>query len=204
MRVFGYGSLIWKPPPHVEHSVPGYITTHVRRFWQLSEDHRGTPEAPGRVVTLLTRDQWSQIEGDSHEYHPLMKTWGVVYTIKQKYVPEVMAYLGVREINGYTTQNVTVYTHEGERVAMLYVGTPENPQFSPVTDLAKLAKHISMSRGPSGENSEYLHELAQALRRLSPESGDQHVDDLDREVQRLRCHPPSKAPIGALGTSQSV
>ncbi|KAK9657798.1 hypothetical protein V6Z96_002046 [Aspergillus fumigatus] len=33
--VFGYGSLIWKPPPHYDQRVPGYIDGYVRRFWQV-------------------------------------------------------------------------------------------------------------------------------------------------------------------------
>ena len=33
--LFGYGSLVWKPPPHVDERVPGYITGYVRRFWQV-------------------------------------------------------------------------------------------------------------------------------------------------------------------------
>ncbi|CAG8030661.1 unnamed protein product [Penicillium nalgiovense] len=33
--VFGYGSLIWKPPPHYDQRVPGYISGYVRRFWQV-------------------------------------------------------------------------------------------------------------------------------------------------------------------------
>ena len=46
--VFGYGSLIFKPPPYDLSSQAGYIKNYVRRFAQASHDHRGTDEHPGR------------------------------------------------------------------------------------------------------------------------------------------------------------
>eukprot|EP00039_Didymoeca_costata_P014615 m.237979 g.237979 ORF g.237979 m.237979 type:complete len:96 (-) comp16058_c0_seq9:2584-2871(-) len=54
--VFGYGSLTWKPPAdtsEIKSFSLGYIKGWCRRFWQASVDHRGTPENPGRVVTIL-------------------------------------------------------------------------------------------------------------------------------------------------------
>uniref|UniRef100_A0A0L0NPN1 glutathione-specific gamma-glutamylcyclotransferase n=1 Tax=Candidozyma auris TaxID=498019 RepID=A0A0L0NPN1_CANAR len=54
MWVIGYGLLIFKPPPLYQYRVTGTLKGYIRRFWQSSSDHRGTPESPGRVVTLMS------------------------------------------------------------------------------------------------------------------------------------------------------
>ena len=55
MWIFGYGSLMWTPGfPWLERRIGG-IRGWARRFHQGSPDHRGTPEAPGRSLSLLTR-----------------------------------------------------------------------------------------------------------------------------------------------------
>ena len=51
--LFGYGSLIWRPDIPHRRAEPAHLPGYERRFWQGSHDHRGTPEAPGRVVTLV-------------------------------------------------------------------------------------------------------------------------------------------------------
>ncbi|RYC57913.1 hypothetical protein CHU98_g8296 [Xylaria longipes] len=170
--IFGYGSLIWKPPPH---------------YAQASQDHRGTPTAPGRVVTLIERSFWAAL-ADAHDSAP-EKVWGTAYRIKAEHVTEVAEYLDIREINGYTIHYTPFYPADGSAPirTLVYIGTPDNDQFVGPQDPQALAEHIERSEGPSGLNRDYLLELEKALGELSPESGDAHVTDLSdrlREIER--------------------
>lgn len=218
--LFGYGSLIWKPPPHYDQRIPGYIEGYVRRFWQASEDHRGTPEAPGRVVTLISKQHWDTLS-DAHQ--ATERVWGAAYHIPSSKVAEVREYLDIREINGYSIQftpfhpasstSITitsppaalstaadaVQTQTGIRRqstisltpipppirCLVYIGLPSNPQFLGPQDPDALARKILESRGPSGENKEYLYNLGEALKGLGKESGDDHVEDLVRRCKEI-------------------
>jgi len=68
---------------------------------------------------------------------------------------------------------------------LVYIGLPDNPQFLGPQDPQALAEKIVQSRGPSGENREYLYQLEEALRDLSEESADEHVFDLARRCREI-------------------
>lgn len=149
--LFGYGSLIWKPPPHFDQRVPGYIIGYVRRFWQASEDHRGTPASPGRVVTLIERSFWETL-GDSEHEEPAEKVWGAAYHIMPEKAQQVREYLDIREINGYSIQYTPFHPSDANRSpihCMVYIGLPDNAQFLGALDPQDVAMRINESIGPS-------------------------------------------------------
>ncbi|ERS89188.1 MULTISPECIES: gamma-glutamylcyclotransferase [unclassified Halomonas] len=156
--LFGYGSLIWKADfPYIERR-PAHIHGWVRRFWQGSHDHRGTPEAPGRVVTLVRE--------------PGAVCHGMAYRI----TPEVLAPLDVREKNGYLREVITLGFDDdagGHAEGLVYLAGADNAAYLGDAPLDAIAAQIAAAHGPSGPNRDYLLHLAEALRALEVE--DEHV-----------------------------
>ncbi|KAF2634911.1 ChaC-like protein [Massarina eburnea CBS 473.64] len=206
--LFGYGSLIWKPPPHFDQRIPGYISGYVRRFWQASEDHRGTPEAPGRVATLIDHAHWETLT-DHHE--STERVWGAAYHIPASKVAEVREYLDIREINGYSIQFTPFHPASSLSSSsatpincLVYIGLPENPQFLGPQDPDVLARHILKSRGPSGENREYLFQLEEALLGLSKESSDAHISDLVRRCKMIEVAEATAKAVEGIGQGDAL
>ncbi|KAJ3804901.1 ChaC-like protein [Lentinula lateritia] len=193
--VFGYGSLIFKPPPHVIYEAHGFLKGYVRRFAQKSHDHRGTPEKPGRVVTLIHKEEWDVFSG-SDAFPDEDVVWGIAYTIDPKYEKEVREYLGgfilpiSMSSDGYTLETVDVWgiNSNGQETIVLhgvfgcFVGRNDNPSFIGFEPLDTLAQNIWESVGPSGPNKEYLYKLVEAVRKLAPESHDSHLYALEVRV----------------------
>ncbi|GEN26529.1 gamma-glutamylcyclotransferase [Halovibrio variabilis] len=167
--LFGYGSLIWKADFAYLERQPAYITGWARRFWQASHDHRGTPEAPGRVATLIRA--------------PGAVCHGMAYRI----TPDVLGPLDVREKNGYLREKVplTFLDHNGgeagQREGLIYLASGDNPAFLGEASLVDIAHQIANAHGPSGSNREYLVNLAKALRELGVE--DAHIFALEKQLE---------------------
>ena len=147
--LFGYGSLIFKADfPYLERR-PASIRGWARRFWQGSHDHRGTPESPGRVLTLVES--------------PGTVCAGMAYRV----APAVFDHLDVREKNGYLRFSTPMtFSDGGHEEGLVYIATEDNEAFLGEAPEADIARQIALATGPSGPNSEYLLRLADSLRQL--------------------------------------
>jgi cation transport protein ChaC len=168
--VFGYGSLIYKVDfPYLERR-PANITGWSRRFWQGSHDHRGTPTAPGRVVTII-----ADAGAVCH---------GMAYLI----TPSVFEHLDYREKNGYLRVAVDIGFEDADEnrsaaEGVVYVAREDNEAFLGAASEEEIARHIAGAAGPSGPNRDYLTQLAIALRELGKH--DDHVFAIEQYLVGL-------------------
>jgi cation transport regulator ChaC len=159
--LFGYGSLIYKVDfPFIRRELAS-ITGWRRRFWQGSHDHRGTPEQPGRVVTLVPAEQ--------------VVCKGIAYLIEN----DVFDHLDHREKNGYQRVDIdiTLLNEQSKVSGVLYVADEHNFAYLGAASTRDIAAHIAASHGPSGSNRDYVLQLAAALRDLG--DMDPHVLELE-------------------------
>lgn len=172
--LFGYGSLIWKAGFDYLERRPAWINGWTRRFWQGSHDHRGTPEAPGRVATLVADANAS--------------CFGMAYRIS----PDTLSALDVREKNGYLRKRVSVHFNDAEKApGLLYIATEDNAAWLGHDSLERMAQQIATANGPSGPNRDYLLNLDAALQAL--DAPDPHVSALARQLRMQHCADTAQA-----------
>lgn len=164
--LFGYGSLIYKAGFDYIERRPASINGWQRRFWQGSHDHRGTPEAPGRVATLVPAAGATCL--------------GMAYLI----TPAVFDHLDHREKNGYLRfATEMAFVDGGHDEGLVYIATEDNEAWLGDASPAAIARQIEGSHGPSGPNRDYLLNLAAALRELGAE--DAHVFAVEHELKAI-------------------
>jgi cation transport regulator ChaC len=172
--LFGYGSLIYLVDfPYLE-AKPASIHGWSRRFWQGSHDHRGTPENPGRVVTLI--EEADAICG------------GLAFRVEVA----VFEQLDEREKNGYLRVATEMTFNDGSTATgTTYLATADNEAYLGEASELEIAQHICRSSGPSGANSDYLLDLAVALRELDQQ--DEHVFAIESHIREILGDPASGA-----------
>jgi cation transport protein ChaC len=169
MWIFAYGSLIFRPDFSYVERRRAFVHGFARRFWQGSPDHRGVPEAPGRVVTLL------RMEG--------ALCGGCAYRLDPRDAEATLARLDHRERAGFDRVLLPLAAApDGAPFAdgITYVAAPHNPHFLGPLDEPAIARHVRVSRGPSGPNVDYVRELHAALRALDVD--DPHVEAIVRAL----------------------
>lgn len=159
--LFGYGSLIWNPGFSYAERRKAILEGWSLRFWQGSEDHRGTPQSPGRVATLVPDPQGRVV--------------GAVYRLEGQ-TDKILSYLDHREKGGYARKELVVITEQGLLSALSYIGPSTCREYVGPEDEALTAKVIQAAVGPSGRNIDYLMNLQGALKELG--ENDPHVDNL--------------------------
>jgi cation transport regulator ChaC len=167
--VFGYGSLIFRADFPFQARRVARLHGFARRFWQRSPDHRGTPEAPGRVVTLIAE--------------PSASVLGVAYRLAEDSAARILLDLDRREQAGYVRSEVEVQFLDappGNARAFVYQARRGNPGFDDELSNAEIAAIVRCAHGPSGDNASYVRCLAQALRSLGED--DAHVFEIERLV----------------------
>jgi cation transport regulator ChaC len=172
--LFGYGSLIWRPDIDFVERRAARIHGWARRFWQGSHDHRGLPDDPGRVVTLI-EDEAGHCDG-------------MAYLVDRELVEETFVQLDHREKNGYERHRVSLEFQEpfqegNSSDGVVYIAPLDNHAYLGPAPMAEMARQIQRSEGPSGKNIDYLLELASALRMMK--ASDSHVFDLEAAVKEL-------------------
>ena len=128
---------------------------------QSSCDHRGTPQAPGIVATLMSEPDWLEagMPPPSGE-NCAVRTHGVVYRVAADHSAAIIDALDLREKGGYTRATVEAHSLDGSRTvrALVYTANASNPNFigTYLDELAPAAhaKRIASAAGPSGPNAE--------------------------------------------------
>ncbi len=165
--LFGYGSLIWRPDIEFIERRPARLHGWVRRFWQGSHDHRGVPDNPGRVVTLVAETGHCD---------------GLAYLVDKAITEATFDALDYREKNGYERFEAEIqFRNHATATGLVYIAPLDNHAFLGPAPLDEMVQQIRSCQGPSGRNDDYLFELAAALRLLDAE--DDHVFELEAAVK---------------------
>jgi glutathione-specific gamma-glutamylcyclotransferase len=161
LAIFAYGSLLFRPGFAFLDRQRAVTRGYARRFSQSSPDHRGTPQQPGRVVTLMASAGATTV--------------GALYFVEAPAF-QLLLELDERERAGYQRITLEACTEHARYQAVTWIAPPGNAYDAGQLPLGELAAHIRQCTGPSGRNADYVFQLEAALAELN--ATDPHVSEL--------------------------
>jgi len=167
LAIFAYGSLLFRPGFAYVERQRATVAGYARSFSQASPDHRGTPERPGRVVTLVARADANAV--------------GALYFVAWPAL-ELLVELDHRERAGYERVTLEVSAEGQPYQAVTWIAPPGNAYDAGQSSPSALAAHIRLCSGPSGRNDDYVFQLEQALAELG--GSDAGVSELAALLRR--------------------
>lgn len=145
LRVFGSGSLIWKPGFRVESWERGLLIGFHRRFTMDMHDFRATPEATGLMMALA----------------PGGRCAGMLARVPDGAEADVIGYLVRREMafaeHLGNDRWLTVRTNTGPVRALVFWAGFKGSFILPDLPLPEVARRIARACGHGGSNAEYLY-----------------------------------------------
>ena len=161
LRVFGYGSLMWKPDfPYID-IVPASLHGYHRAFCIHSTHYRGTRENPGLVLGL---DRGGMCHGR-------------MFRVKPEHAQATADALHARElVTGVYEPRWLKLRLENGRIAtaLAYVADRKHPQYAGKLDVPEIARRIRSAIGLTGSNVEYLRNTVQHLEEMGIHEGTLH------------------------------
>lgn len=175
LRVFGYGSLMWRPGFDYEACCEAVLPGYRRSLCVWSWHHRGTQTVPGLVFGL------DQIAGTFCQ--------GCVYTIPASERLQALQYLRERELitDVYAPAWLSLQTPAGEVEALTFVVDREHEQYAGELDAETCARVCATSVGKSGPNHEYVLSTADYLANAGVD--DPWLFDVAERLRKLSLTP---------------
>ena len=145
LRVFAYGSLIWRPEfEHVYHQ-RARLAGYRRSFCIDMQSYRATPDQPGLMMAL---DKGGSCDGILFDLPPSDHRSQIERLLRRE-VP-------YRDDMKFTRW-IEVKTSDGPRRALTFYAAPRSAPYFVDLPFEEQAQRIALAAGPVGTNAAYLH-----------------------------------------------
>ena len=151
LKIFAYGSLIWKPTFEATGRRVARAQGWDREFSMIMRGFRGTPDAPGLMMTMMSGGQCR----------------GVSFEIDERQAEDTVRALVERELPYVETGNdyrwINLTTNEGRERALVFWAGPTGEGIARGLPPTEAAHMIARACGWIGSNAEYLRNTILSL-----------------------------------------